>query len=55
MVQSDRGKSLYTPLPASLLGSKYEAVEAIGRGGMASVWLGYTHGEAGFQIGRAHV
>jgi serine/threonine-protein kinase len=49
MVQADRGKSLYTPLPPSLLGSKYEAVEAIGRGGMASVWLGYTHGEAGFR------
>jgi serine/threonine-protein kinase len=32
-----------------LLGGKYEAVEPVGRGGMASVWLGYTHGEAGFR------
>jgi serine/threonine protein kinase len=39
----------YTPLPERLLGSKYEPVEPIGRGGMASVWLGYTHGEAGFR------
>jgi serine/threonine protein kinase len=39
----------YTPIPASLLGGKYEAVEPVGRGGMASVWLGYTHGVAGFR------
>lgn len=39
----------YTPLPPRLLGNKYEAVEPVGRGGMASVWLGYTHGEAGFR------
>jgi eukaryotic-like serine/threonine-protein kinase len=39
----------YTPIPARLLGNKYEAVTPIGRGGMASVWLGYTHGEAGFR------
>jgi serine/threonine-protein kinase len=39
----------YTPIPAPLLGGKYEAVEPIGRGGMASVWLGYTHGVAGFR------
>jgi serine/threonine-protein kinase len=38
----------FTPLPPRLLGSKYEPVEPVGRGGMASVWLGYTHGEAGF-------
>jgi serine/threonine-protein kinase len=42
------GETRYTPLPAKLLGGKYEAVEPVGRGGMASVWLGYTHGEAGF-------
>jgi serine/threonine protein kinase len=39
----------YTPIPRQLLGGKYEAVEPIGRGGMASVWLGYTHGVAGFR------
>ena len=39
----------FTPLPPRLLGGKYEAVEPVGRGGMASVWLGYTHGEAGFR------
>ena len=39
----------YTPIPRALLGGKYEAVEPVGRGGMASVWLGYTHGEAGFR------
>jgi serine/threonine-protein kinase len=39
----------YTPLPPRLLGGKYEAVEPVGRGGMASVWLGYTHGQAGFR------
>ncbi|HEX2679340.1 MAG TPA: serine/threonine-protein kinase [Polyangiales bacterium] len=39
----------YTPMPPRLLGGKYEALTPIGRGGMASVWLGYTHGEAGFR------
>jgi len=39
----------YTPMPSSLLGGKYEAVTPIGRGGMASVWRGYTHGESGFR------
>ena len=28
-----------------LLGGKYEPVAPAGEGGMASVWLGYTHGE----------
>jgi serine/threonine-protein kinase len=39
----------YTPPPQALLGGKYQAVSPVGRGGMASVWLGYTHGEAGFR------
>ena len=39
----------YTPLAPRLLSGKYEAVAPVGRGGMASVWLGYTHGEAGFR------
>jgi len=39
----------YTPLPPRLLGGKYEPVMPVGRGGMASVWLGYTHGVAGFR------
>jgi serine/threonine-protein kinase len=39
----------YTPLPPRLLGNKYEAITPVGRGGMASVWLGYTHGVAGFR------
>jgi serine/threonine-protein kinase len=39
----------YTPMPQRLLGGKYEPLSPIGRGGMASVWLGYTHGEAGFR------
>jgi serine/threonine-protein kinase len=39
----------FTPSPATLLSGKYEAVSPVGRGGMASVWLGYTHGEAGFR------
>jgi eukaryotic-like serine/threonine-protein kinase len=39
----------YTPMPPRLLGGKYEALQPIGRGGMASVWLGYTHGEVGFR------
>jgi eukaryotic-like serine/threonine-protein kinase len=39
----------YTPMPARLLGGKYEAVTPVGRGGMASVWRGHTHGEAGFR------
>lgn len=43
------GSLRYTPMPARLLGDKYEAVSPVGRGGMASVWLGYTHGEAGFR------
>jgi serine/threonine-protein kinase len=33
----------------TLLGGKYEPIQPIGRGGMASVWLGLTHGEAGFR------
>jgi serine/threonine protein kinase len=48
MAASDR-ESRFTPIPPALLGGKYEAVEPVGRGGMASVWLGYTHGEAGFR------
>jgi eukaryotic-like serine/threonine-protein kinase len=39
----------FTPSPPGLLSGKYEAVSPVGRGGMASVWLGYTHGEAGFR------
>ena len=39
----------YTPLPPRMLGGKYEPVMPVGRGGMASVWLGYTHGVAGFR------
>jgi eukaryotic-like serine/threonine-protein kinase len=39
----------FTAPPQRLLGGKYELVEPVGRGGMASVWLGYTHGEAGFR------
>jgi len=35
--------------PPVLLGGKYEPVAPAGEGGMASVWLGYTHGEAGFR------
>jgi serine/threonine protein kinase len=46
---SDSESSRYTPIPPQLLGGKYEAQEPIARGGMASVWLGYTHGEAGFR------
>ena len=49
MAASDPQAPRYTPLPQKLLGGKYEAVEPVGRGGMASVWLGYTHGEAGFR------
>jgi serine/threonine-protein kinase len=32
-----------------LLAGKYEPIKPAGRGGMASVWLGLTHGEAGFR------
>lgn len=39
----------YTPMPQRLLAGKYEPLTPVGRGGMASVWLGYTHGEAGFR------
>lgn len=39
----------FTPIPRQLLGNKYEVLEPIGRGGMASVWMGVTHGEAGFK------
>ena len=49
MAVRDSDSVRYTPAPAHLLGGKYEAVEVVGRGGMASVWLGYTHGEAGFR------
>jgi serine/threonine-protein kinase len=31
------------------LDGKYEPVVSAGEGGMASVWMGYTHGEAGFR------
>jgi serine/threonine-protein kinase len=37
------------PSQRRLLGGKYEPVRPAGEGGMASVWLGYTHGEAGFR------
>ena len=47
--QSTPEPARFTPIPPRLLGDKYEAVTPIGRGGMASVWLGYTHGEAGFR------
>lgn len=46
--ESSASAPRYT-MPERLLGDKYEAVTPIGRGGMASVWLGYTHGEAGFR------
>ena len=49
MEDSDSESIRFTPIPSRLLGGKYEAVEPVGRGGMASVWLGYTHGEAGFR------
>ena len=32
-----------------LLAGKYEPIEPIGKGGFASVWSGFTHGEAGFR------
>jgi serine/threonine-protein kinase len=48
-MDSDSESIRFTPIPPRLLGGKYEAVEPVGRGGMASVWLGYTHGEAGFR------
>src|SRR6188472_2946599 len=48
-MDSDSESMRFTPLPPRLLGGKYEAVEPIGRGGMASVWRGHTHGEAGFR------
>jgi serine/threonine-protein kinase len=35
--------------PPRLLDDKYEMVVPVGRGGMATVWLGYTHGSAGFR------
>lgn len=38
----------FTPVPLSYLGGKYEAVRPVGRGGMASVWLGLNRGVAGF-------
>lgn len=34
--------------PAQWVAGKYELVAPIGEGGMASVWLGLTHGAAGF-------
>ena len=37
------------PRRPQLLGGKYEPVAPCGQGGMASVWAGYTHGEAGFR------
>src|SRR6187402_496950 len=46
-----RKQQLGPPPPPSrvLLGGKYEPVSPAGEGGMASVWMGYTHGEAGFR------
>lgn len=43
--------SSFPPLPRTepLLGGKYELIAPAGEGGMASVWLGYTHGVAGFR------
>ncbi len=35
--------------PGKLLNRKYELIERVGRGGMAVVWRGHTHGAAGFQ------
>jgi eukaryotic-like serine/threonine-protein kinase len=35
--------------PGRVLGGKYELCEPIGRGGMAIVWRGLTHGAAGFR------
>src|SRR5690348_5657098 len=46
---SSAPENRYTPLPPRLLDNKYEAVAPVGRGGMASVWLGFTHGAAGFR------
>jgi serine/threonine-protein kinase len=37
------------PENPEFLGGKYEPVVSAGEGGMASVWMGYTHGEAGFR------
>lgn len=34
--------------PGKRIGGKYELIEPIGEGGMASVWRGLTHGAAGF-------
>ncbi len=34
--------------PGKRIGGKYELIEPIGEGGMASVWRGITHGAAGF-------
>lgn len=47
----DRDEETPPPRPANpnFLGGKYEPVVAAGEGGMASVWMGYTHGEAGFR------
>jgi serine/threonine-protein kinase len=45
---SDAG-SKTAPARKLLLGGKYEPVAPAGEGGMATVWLGYTHGEAGFR------
>jgi serine/threonine protein kinase len=48
--QSDEAPRKPPPPPARvLLGGKYEPVSPAGEGGMASVWMGYTHGEAGFR------
>lgn len=38
----------FTPVPIAYLGGKYETVRPVGRGGMASVWLGLNRGVAGF-------
>jgi serine/threonine protein kinase len=34
---------------SKLLAGKYEVIEPVAKGGMATVWSGYTHGEAGFR------
>jgi serine/threonine protein kinase len=35
--------------PGRMLGGRYELLQPIGRGGMAIVWKGLTHGAAGFR------
>jgi serine/threonine-protein kinase len=45
---TDAQDARFTPVPRSYLGGKYETVRPVGRGGMASVWLGLNRGAAGF-------